>query len=59
MSNPSHSLPGLRTRPAHGSTSLNTRFSMNRRDMMKLVSLVTLRANDHETSESEEFSLGA
>jgi glyoxylase-like metal-dependent hydrolase (beta-lactamase superfamily II) len=33
---------GSRMRPAHDSTSLNTRFGMNRRDILKLVSLVML-----------------
>src|SRR3954463_3245957 len=42
VQDPSRSLPGPRTRLAHGSISLNTRSSMNRRDMMKLVSLVML-----------------
>src|SRR4051794_34072336 len=42
VQDPSRSLPGPRTRLAHASTSLNTRFSMNRRDMMKLVSLAML-----------------
>jgi hypothetical protein len=40
VQDPSHSLPGPRTRLAHGSTSLNTRFSMNRRDMTKLAVLI-------------------
>jgi glyoxylase-like metal-dependent hydrolase (beta-lactamase superfamily II) len=60
MSNPSHSLPGLRTRFAHGSTSMNKRFSMNRRDLMKLASLAMLPMTSGAvmaSSQSEPSSL--
>src|SRR6202171_5147158 len=60
MSNPSPSLPGLRTRFAHGSTSMNKRFSMNRRDLMKLASLAMLPMTSEAvmaSSQSEPSSL--